>query len=272
MILCVSLPATAQQQYFQWDGNNLQPLYNTQGVNCDHWAIWLYTDKTTNPKPARGWGEIDGSTAEDVQKKYEQTRDKMERLLNSQHTGYEVHLGPVCITKPAMSRPAYTGSKINNTTDVATKKLVTDAFDLSGNEVVMKANEVLADYKVRQVHYHKPGDASKGGSESDCNHFVNDVLKKFGLNAPLVTTGNIGYPAYVLVPQSEAKSGDIMVQRWFNMKENDFEGHMGIYTGLTDPTGHPLGVEMGTQGIWTAPWGPGGWFQGGTSLQFYRLK
>lgn len=100
MLVALAAPARAQQQYYVWDGSNLQPLFNTQGFICDHWAIWLYTDATTDPKPASGWGEIDGASAGEVQAKYQKERDWMERALASDHTGYEVHLGPVAIIKP----------------------------------------------------------------------------------------------------------------------------------------------------------------------------
>ena len=99
-ILSVVVSVMAQEQYYVWDGSNLQPLFNTQGIVCDHWAIWLYTDSTADPQPAKGWGEIDGASADEVQAKYQESRDKMERLLASSHTGYEVHLGPVAVIKP----------------------------------------------------------------------------------------------------------------------------------------------------------------------------
>jgi hypothetical protein len=91
-------PARAQQEH-TWDGHTLQPLYNTNGVTCDHWVVWVYTDETTNPQPGRGWGEQDGASAGEALQKWQRARDTMERTLNSAHTGYEVHMGPVCVVK-----------------------------------------------------------------------------------------------------------------------------------------------------------------------------
>jgi hypothetical protein len=258
-----------QQQYFAWDGKQLVPLTNTQSVVCDHWAIWTFGD---NVQPATGkpHGEIDGKTAEEAQKKWEEAV-KFERnwkkfaKIQSDPTGCENHIGPIAVVKPT---PHSTSTN---------QTLVERAFDLNGNEIVIKAYAVAADYQARGVKYKLGGDASGGGAYSDCSNFVNDVLKKSGLNAPYVDTATIGWPHYAVIPADQAKPGDIIVRRWFDPDANQFEGHMGIYTGDVDSHGRPSGVQMGKSGPQTALWGPNGWFTNGwfdpkTSFQFYRFR
>jgi cell wall-associated NlpC family hydrolase len=127
-------------------------------------------------------------------------------------------------------------------------------------EVERNAVTIAQDYDNRGVTYSSGGDASDGGSTSDCSHFVNDVLQQAGVDVPYTTTaGMANSPNFQEVEEADARPGDVIVQG----------NHMGIYTG-TDPEGVVQGVQMGNHGAQTAPWGPGGWFSNAGDLRFYR--
>ena len=131
-----------------------------------------------------------------------------------------------------------------------------------GESVADKAEEVAADYKARGVKYARGGDASGGGTTADCSHYVNDVLRQAGINAPYVTTATIASsPGFVQVTADDVRAGDVIVQG----------DHMGIYSGEDDAKGHPLGYQMGVKsGASEATWGPGGrWFPDATPT-YYR--
>jgi hypothetical protein len=102
------------------------------------------------------------------------------------------------------------------------------------------------------------------GSISDCSNFVKFVLNRSGLGSiPYTPTAAMpSSPHFVLVPDGQQQAGDIIVQ----------SGHMGIYTGKTDDSGNPIGIQMGNHQVGPAPWGPGGWFKGGGTLEFFRPK
>lgn len=104
------------QSLYVWNGSTLMPLYSTQGIACDHWAINLYADTATPPlaafwqfdgqgKPAGAfaWGEIDGNSAAEVADKLQRARAQVGWALGQgdNPSGYRVTLGPICVVKPA---------------------------------------------------------------------------------------------------------------------------------------------------------------------------
>lgn len=92
------------QMYIKSNGG-LMPIFNTDGLACDHWVIWLYPDGTLNPSSGGEWGAVVGASATEVQSKYDDGAEMQRRtddILNhhGQHLmGYKVHVGPVCIVK-----------------------------------------------------------------------------------------------------------------------------------------------------------------------------
>lgn len=104
------------QSLYVWNGSSLMPLYSTQGIACDHWAMNLYSDQATPPlaafwqfdsqgKPlgAFAWGEIDGASAAEVTAKLQAARRQVGWALGpgDNPSGYRVTLGPICVVKPA---------------------------------------------------------------------------------------------------------------------------------------------------------------------------
>lgn len=132
----------------------------------------------------------------------------------------------------------------------------------TGEAIERKSVQVVSDYKARGVTYLLGGNASNGGKTSDCTNFISDVLKQSGLTIPYTATAQFAASIYYeVIPASEARAGDIMVQG----------SHAGIFTGTFDSKKHPLGAEMGDHGpVVFAPWGPGGWFDQPTTLKYYR--
>jgi RHS repeat-associated protein len=108
-----------------------------------------------------------------------------------------------------------------------------------------------------------PSDPNNPGSnEEDCSHFCSTAGHAGGLeHIPYHTTAQLADSKYYRpVPGSEARAGDIMWQ----------PGHMGVYLGRSDDRGRPLGAQMGNRGARIAPFGPNGWFAGGSDLTYYR--
>jgi hypothetical protein len=165
LLLAFAIPVTAQQaQYSVWDGHNLRPLSNTQGIVCDHWAIWLYTDATTDPKPAKGWGEVDGASAGEVQEKYQKLRDNMEHLLASNHTGYEVHLGPVAVIEPPPQADNPQFSSASKKTDDLYDRIVKD-FDLA-NKLIDTCRKNI-NQPLQGYYYQQPLQGADAGDNLD---------------------------------------------------------------------------------------------------------
>jgi hypothetical protein len=103
-----ALAQTGPQMY-AFDGANLVPIFNPNGISCDHWTMLLFGDGV----PAvfgQQWGAIDGTSAGDVQNKWQQTRDANARanaflhVYGAQSMGYEVHMGPICILQTPSPR------------------------------------------------------------------------------------------------------------------------------------------------------------------------
>jgi hypothetical protein len=167
------------------------------------------------------------------------------------------------------SASAMTTFVINETLSPPTPPLPTKTLQpisaLTGEVIEQKAIQVAANYRARGVIYKLGADASHGGKKSDCTHFVRDVLQQAGLGNPLIPyTTTLQFPTsmyFQLVPDNQARAGDVMVQG----------AHAGIFIGIFDKKGRPLGAEMGNHGAATfAPWGHGGWFQNPKTLKYYR--
>jgi cell wall-associated NlpC family hydrolase len=128
--------------------------------------------------------------------------------------------------------------------------------------------QLAANYRARNVKYVYGGDASTGGTTSDCSHFVHDVLSRAGIGSPLVTAK----PSDVGIANSGAfqkvngppQAGDIIVEK---LGSGADDWHMGIYLGTKNPQGAPVGMQMGVNhGVGPMPWKSGPWGTPG----FYR--
>ena len=51
-----------------------------------------------------------------------------------------------------------------------------------GADILIAAQDTAADYNERGVTYRMGGDASQGGSTSDCSHFVHDAIRQVRLS------------------------------------------------------------------------------------------
>src|SRR6185437_10130027 len=94
----------AQAGLLVWDGSSLQPLFSAYGITCDHWAIWVFGDGAS-ATPGRQWGEHDGASADAVEEKWKAAaafEAKWKRFagVESDPTGEQNHLGPICVVKP----------------------------------------------------------------------------------------------------------------------------------------------------------------------------
>ena len=128
-----------------------------------------------------------------------------------------------------------------------------------GADILLAAQDTAADYNERGVTYHLGGDASQGGSTSDCSHFVHDAIGQVGIELPYVTTQTISNsPDYSEIGIEDAFEGVVLVQG----------AHMGIYSGI-DVNGLVHGWQMGNHGAANGKWGPGGWFDHPNDLRFY---
>ncbi len=146
---------------------------------------------------------------------------------------------------------------------------------MTGKLVANTALQVAANYKVRRVAYKLGGDASQGGQTSDCSHFVRDVLTQSGVAPPGLTI--TARPGPFTISKSSAfqkvtgppQAGDIVVEQTGPNPQTDW--HMGIYLGVNNAQGAPVGMQMGqhtkpTVGPAGMAWSSGPW----GSPTFYR--
>ena len=142
----------------------------------------------------------------------------------------------------------------------ARPELHSDIDASEGEKIAQTAEQLAQDYRRRGVQYQEGGDASTGGSYSDCSHFVHDVLMRAGFDIPYTSTGDMAASEYFgEIQQPVARAGDLIVQGH----------HMGIFQGKYEG-GCPLGTQMGVHGPADGKWGPGGWFDDGEDMGFYR--
>ena len=101
-----------------------------------------------------------------------------------------------------------------------------------------------------------------GANQDDCNNFCTQSVRAAGLEAPPTATWQYATSMYYArIHPRRRREGDIMWQ----------PGHVGVFSGKHDESGRPLGYQMGTTGASLQPWGPGGVFEGGAQLIYYRL-
>src|SRR5579862_6338622 len=72
-------PLTPENQMFVWNGETLMPLFNADGIQCDHWLIWVFSDGT-QPIPGTEWGAVDGASPEDAEQKWQQALELEHQL------------------------------------------------------------------------------------------------------------------------------------------------------------------------------------------------
>ena len=101
---------------------------NPDGVSCDHWSIWVFSDGTS-AIPGQQWGAITGSSPGEVQEKWQQALDNQRQsdsVLN-QHgnhlMGYATHLGPICIAGHQSSQSSLDSSKAEDLFNQVADKL-----------------------------------------------------------------------------------------------------------------------------------------------------
>jgi|GEM_PF-5699002 len=101
-LLAIQAQTQSTPQMFIWQNGNLAPLMNSEGVSCDHWSIWVFSDGTS-PIPGQQWGAITGASPGEVQGKWQQALEQQREsdAILKQHgnhlMGYGTHLGPICI-------------------------------------------------------------------------------------------------------------------------------------------------------------------------------
>jgi hypothetical protein len=104
-----SASAQANSPMFTWDGSHLSPLMNPEGIACDHWSIWVFSDGQS-PIPGFQWGAVTGATPAEVTQKWQEADENLhhaDQILNhyGPHTmGYDAHLGPICILRKSSPR------------------------------------------------------------------------------------------------------------------------------------------------------------------------
>jgi hypothetical protein len=113
ILLVAALPVcevrSADDQMQIWNGSALQPLFNTDGISCDHWEIWYYKPGELHV-PGKQWGSSNGETAAEVLKRqmYDMDFDRryskfMGLPYPSDDFYHENFLAPICVTPTAMS-------------------------------------------------------------------------------------------------------------------------------------------------------------------------
>ena len=66
-----------------------------------------------------------------------------------------------------------------------------------------------------------PGDRAKTEEETDCSHFVNEIMKRNGFAFPYLPTSSLGcLSVFKEVPEKEASPGDLIL----------YPGHVGFVT------------------------------------------
>jgi hypothetical protein len=72
---------------------------------------------------------------------------------------------------------------------------------------------------------------------------------------------------FTFVPTGQERKGDFMWQS----RNQQGQGHVGVFTGEHDARGRPLGTQMGVRsGASVQPWGPNGVFANGNHLVYLR--
>jgi hypothetical protein len=107
LCLCATAAKSAPQQFWILNESTLNPspfMGDPATLVCDHWTMLLFSDGSL-PVFGQQWGAIDGASASDVERIWEQTRSANARanaflhIYGPQTMGYDAHLGPVCVVK-----------------------------------------------------------------------------------------------------------------------------------------------------------------------------
>lgn len=127
-LLAIRNRGQSSPQMFIWQNGNLAPLMNPEGVSCDHWSIWVFSDGTS-AIPGRQWGAITGASPGEVQEKWQQALEQQRQsdVILNQHgnhlMGYAVHLGPICMTKRGTRQSSLDNQKADELFDQVVSKL-----------------------------------------------------------------------------------------------------------------------------------------------------
>jgi hypothetical protein len=138
-----------------------------------------------------------------------------------------------------------------------------------GRTIATEARALVKSHQEGGVTYASP---PAGEDTDDCSHFcntaLNTVLQKAGVEGiPYHSTMDFASsPHFVQV--SAPRAGDFIWQPRSSGAPG--AGHVGVYLGESDSRGRLLGAQMGTSGAKIAPFGAGGWFEGGGQIKYYR--
>jgi hypothetical protein len=107
LILYFAFSARADDQAYVWDGNTLQPLFNTEGIYCTSWSIWLFSSDNHSKTPGTQWGNIvkDSEAAATAKLKETQSVEDKVMEITGHHNWltYYNYTGPICNVKPPES-------------------------------------------------------------------------------------------------------------------------------------------------------------------------
>jgi hypothetical protein len=118
---------STNQQHI-WNGSYLLDLYSTDGITCDHWAMW-YFRAGESQAPGTQWGSASGKTAGDVLKQWEESK-KTDQAWKDEWTKYHMTwkqssmtydnaLGPICVSEAAFNTTPEVAQKLDELTTVA---------------------------------------------------------------------------------------------------------------------------------------------------------
>jgi len=134
-----------------------------------------------------------------------------------------------------------------------------------GREIAAAAKARVASHRGDGVTYASP---PTGSGTDDCTHFCHGVTSGLGLSdIPYHTSREFessGHFTEVTTP----RAGDFVWQPRSTGLPGS--GHVGVFLGENDARGRPLMAQMGTSGARIAPFGPNGWFEGGSNVRYYR--
>ena len=109
-----------------------------------------------------------------------------------------------------------------------------------------------------------------GTGTDDCTGFCYNVLTEIGLaDIPYHTSRDFATSSH-FTDVTTPRPGDFVWQPRSSGLPGS--GHVGVFLGESDSQGRPLMAQMGTSGAQVAPFGPNGWFEGGTQVRYYRAN
>jgi hypothetical protein len=124
------IPYYEQQQQYIWNGSSLQPLYGSEGITCDHWAIWYFLDGAPQT-PGTQWGMDIGKTSDEVikqQKENKRIDEDWKKAWTEYHMTwkpspqtYDNALGPICVSEAAFNTTPEVSQKLDQLTGTASE-------------------------------------------------------------------------------------------------------------------------------------------------------